>query len=141
MKGRKPLPLDLACALCNIICDFLVSCGGNYHRVTATLQEKVLLCLASRQFVIKIKDNDIKYFCCWFRVDEEGMDCLKERILPTNVFEGDRVYICELGLSKGQSIKEVINRLYKQNPDAKEAFWHRPRKQDRVFQFKLRSGK
>ena len=135
---NKPIPLEIAIPLCEAVCRFLLSCGGNYERVTAELQQKLLLCIASRQFIIKIRGDDIKYFCCWFKLDKERAEMVRDRVLPTDVFNGDIVYISEIASTEG--MREIVKRLYKLNPEAKEVFWHRPVKGDKVFHFKVRGN-
>lgn len=141
MHDIKPLPIDTACLVCDMVCDFLIECGGSYKRVTPSLQEKILVCLASRQFIIKVRDGQVKQFACWFRINEDDVDDVVNRILPLDVFTGNIVYVSEIGNMEGKrGMCEIAQRMRKMNPDAKEVFWHRPVKGDKVFHFKVRGN-
>jgi hypothetical protein len=122
-----------------MICAFLLKCG--YPNITGELQEKIIMCLVYHQFIIKIRDGDIKYFACWFRIEPEDKELIEQYILPEEVQRGSLVYICDLGNTEGtRGMYEMIKTIRKKTVGAKGVFWHRPSKDNKLFYFPSQRG-
>lgn len=136
------LDFDRADMLCGMICDFLVSCGGPYKEVTGDMQRKILVCIASRQFIIKIRDGKIRYFACWLKVKPENIEMVKERVLPYDVFTGSIMYVAEAANRDGKrGMAEMVRRIRAAGKGMQGVFWHRPSKEDTVYHFPSQKGK
>lgn len=139
----KILPFEIAEKLCDRICNFLVEMGGPYKEITGRMQDNVLVCLASRQFVIRILGTgDIQYFACWFKIKPEDVEGMKERVKPYDVYTGTVMYVVEAGNRMGKrGMAEMVRKIRGRAEGMKGVFWHRPTKADQVFDFPSQKGK
>lgn len=139
----KILPFHIADALCNRICAFLVEMGGAYTRLTPEVQQSVLIAMYSRQFVIRISGNgDIQYFACWWCVHPKDVDALRERVKPVDIYTGTVMYVVEAGNRMGRrGMIEMVKRIRDRAVGMRGVFWHRPTKEDRVYDFPSQKGK
>ncbi len=128
--------------LCDRICDFLVKQGGPYHYVTRRLQENVIVCLASNQFVIEIDGGDIQFFAAYFRIRPEDVEGMAEHIRPVDVYTGSIMYVVECGNKAGKrGMTEICKRLRVKGSGMKGIFWHRQAKADKLHYFPSQKGK
>jgi hypothetical protein len=138
----KPLPFPVVSRLCDEIYDFLLECGGAYKDINGHTQENIIVALASRQFLIKITQEGIRYFICWYRLKPEDVEGMKERVKPVDIYTGSVMYVAEIGNKDGkQGMAEICKRLRAAGKGMKGIFWHRPEKEDRVFDFPSQRGK
>jgi len=106
------------------------------------MQESVLACLASRQFIIRIDGKgDIQYFACWFKIHPDDVEGMKERVRPYDVYTGSVMYVVEAGNKLGKrGMVEMVKKIRAKAEGMKGVFWHRPTKQDKVFDFPSQKG-
>lgn len=125
-----------ASALLDEVTNFFGAQGGAYQRVTGTVQENVLFCLAARQYVY----SPGRYFACYFRVWPQDVDSLKERVRPVDVVSGPVMYVAEAACLPG-AMKDMIVALRKGAKGwGAGVFWHRPARKDRVAFFPSQRG-
>lgn len=138
----KILPVEIAVPLCDRICDFLMSCGGAYHKLTGTMQETILACLASRQFIIRIDGKgDIQYFACWFKLKPEDVEGMKERVRPYDIYSGSYMYVVEAGNKMGKKgMADMVKKIRARAEGMQGVFWHRPTKKDKIYDFPSQKG-
>jgi hemolysin-activating ACP:hemolysin acyltransferase len=138
----KIIPFLIAEQLCDKICHFLLAMGGAYHKLTGEMQENILVCLASRQFVIRIDGKGyIQYFACWFKIHPDDVEGMKERVRPYDVYTGSVMYVVEAGNKLGKrGMVEMVKKIRAKAEGMKGVFWHRPTKQDKVFDFPSQKG-
>lgn len=128
--------------LCDRICDFLISCGGAYKRLTGEMQWNVLHALGTRQFVMKEKDGEILYFASFWKIQPGAVQSVLSRIKPADLIYGSVVYVSEAA-NKGRrkDLAEMITGIRKQAGNAQGVLWHRPAKADKAYYFTRQKGK
>lgn len=132
---------DEALTLGDRICDFLVSCGGPYKRVTGTMQLNVADALGSQQYVMREENGEIVYFAAYWRVRREDVEGVMDRVKPLELATGSVMYVSEAGNKGGPAaMAEIVKRLRKQAPWGRGLFWHRAAKHDQVQHFPSQRG-
>lgn len=133
---------DEILALGDRVCDFLLSCGGAYKKLTGELQENVFYSLGSGQYVIGITGGKIIYFASYWKVRPEDVEGVMERVKPLDLSAGTVMYISEAGNKAGKrGMTEIVKRLRGQAQGMKGLFWHRPCKQDQIYYFPSQKGR
>lgn len=123
------------------ICDFLVKSGGAYKRLTGDIQLNVFHALGSRQYVIKEENGEIVYFACYWKVHKEDLESVMERMRPPDISHGTVIYVAEAGNTGGRrGMTDMIRSLRAAMPEFKGALWHRPTKEDHVYNFQRQRG-
>ena len=77
--------------LFNEVMGFLQECGGPYKEIEGYVQEHVISCLATGQFLYS-KD---RYFVCWWLVTKEGLKDIENHLRPDVLTNGEIMYIPE----------------------------------------------
>jgi len=131
-----------ALALADRICEFLVSCGGNYGHVSNEMQWNVIHALASDQFSMKEVAGEIVYFVSFWKIQPEDVEKIQHRIKPSDIIRGSVVYVSEAG-NKGtrKDLAEMITGIRLKTSNCTGVIWHRPVKQDKVYYFARQKGK
>jgi hypothetical protein len=124
------------------ICDFLVSCGGAYNRLTQAMQWNVFFALGSGQYALKEENGEVVCFISFWRIHHADVESVAERVKPLDLVRGPVVYISEMG-NKGtrKDMADIITEVRELVPKAEGVFWHRPAKGDRLYHFPLQRGK
>lgn len=136
-----PLPLEIVDSLSVRIFAFLQSLSGTYKNITVLTQQSIIVCLMSRQFVIRIKDGEIQYFVCWFKIKPEEVEGMKERVRPVDIYSGSYMYVVEAGNKMGKrGMAEMVKKIRAKAEGMQGVFWHRPAKADKVFDFPSQKG-
>jgi hypothetical protein len=77
-----------------------------------------------------------------FKIKPEDVESMKERVRPVDCFSGSVLYIVECGNVDGkEGMYEIRKRLRKLAKGMRGVFWHRPTKEDKVFDFPSQKGK
>ena len=138
-----PLPFEKATVLCDRICAFLLECGPPYGTITAEVESNILGAIASKQFVIKIKEGEIRYFAGYFKVKPEHVDLISQRTIPAgyDLFQGSIMYVTEAANKDGRKgMAEIIRRLRKKATGMQGVFWHRPKHDDKIMWYPRQRG-
>lgn len=137
------MTFDQADTLCGRIIAFLRSLGGPYPEMDeGYLQRVVLECLATRQFVLRIDREGIRYFACWWWLDRERLDAFlsddpEQRVFPDDIRSGPFFYVVEVG-SRGEDgdARQMIRRLRNAAKGMQESYWHQAHRNHRVCRWK-----
>lgn len=141
--SRKALILtfDQADRLLVMISDLFTVCGGVYSELNGTIEENIITALATRQFVIGIKDGQVQYFVSYWRVQQPHLPGLAERVKPPTLYRGGVMYVTEAANRAGrQGMNEIRRKLRAQAPWIDGITWHRPAKQDKFSSFPAKGG-
>lgn len=130
------MTFEAANTLLDEITNFLKSCGGVYKTVSGITQENIMVCLVSGQYVYYPN----KYFACFFKVTDNDIEGLKERVRPLDVFTGKIFYIAEAASRNRFAMYEMVKAIRAKGRGCKGVFWHRPAKQDKVYFFPSQHG-
>jgi len=112
---------------------FMRQQGGHYpYRTDEYLQWCVLSTLATGQFIIRIDGKGIRYFACWYWLDDEQLEKIlpenpEHRTRPTNINSGPNLYLPEV-VSRGETgdTLEIMKKIRKRTGRVfKNAYWHR----------------
>jgi len=79
-----------------------------------------------------------RYFACYWCVRPEDVPAVQARVKPLDITNGSVMYVAEAASKVG--LAEVVKRLRKQAVGMKGLFWHRPAKQDKVYNFPSQEG-
>lgn len=135
------IEFEEAYRLADRIYGFLTSCGGTYENITAEAEWNILFALGSGQYVLKEENGEIVYFVSYWKVRQEDVDGVMERVKPLELKTGNVMYISEAGNKLGKKgMAEIIKRLREQAVGMQGLFWHRPAKDDQVFHFPSQKG-
>lgn len=107
------MTLDEANALTDEVTDFLLSCGGIYGQLTGTLQEEVLFCLATGQYLLERSiDGAICHFLCYWKVAPADVELIQDGVMPQERVSGSVLYIVEHGNKTGlRGLRDSIKAL------------------------------
>lgn len=96
------LTFEQADKLCDEIVDFLRRSGGYYQQMDeyiGILQTNVLLCLATRQFILHRNEiGSITGFICWWYIKPEDITYIRSFKRPSDITSGDLMYVVECGI-------------------------------------------
>lgn len=131
----SPPPFEVADKLASEIISFLLECGGVYDQEYPRVYENLFFAIATGQFFYKRNC----YFVCYWRVQPNDVENVKNRVEINNKTHGPIMYVVECGM-EGRYMKEMISRLRKKAKGMKGVFWHRPAKNDAVFDYPSQKG-
>lgn len=121
--------------LCARIIAFMRKRGGPYTDMPQDyLQWVILTTLAANQFVVRIDRHGVRYFACWFWLDDTDMERAKRRERPENIHGGNNLYVAEV-VSRGEpgDAVQMIRRIRKRCEHlAKNAYWHQHTRNNRL---------
>lgn len=128
--------------LFEMICQGLIESGGPYKEpLSVRTQENILIALAHGNFVIKIRSWQVRWFAAFWRVAPRDIDKVRQRTAEIDRMNGTAIYVCEAMNKDGiKGMTEIRKAIRKKAGDAKGVFWHRPVKQDKVFNFPRQKG-
>jgi hemolysin-activating ACP:hemolysin acyltransferase len=134
------MDFEQADKLCTRIIDFSVEQGGPYPDMDkGYLQWVILSALGSSQFVIKIDRQGIRYFACWWWMNQEALDDFHAtREIPRSIDCGNLLYVAEV-ISRGvkNDAREMIRRIRKScELFTIKAYWHQPHRASRLCSWK-----
>lgn len=118
-------------ALGDEICDFMEEM---YGKLQAEVVYNIFWSLGTGHYVWKPGE----YFACYWCVQPEDVPDVRARIKPLDITHGSVMYVAEAASKVG--LAEVVKRLRKQAVGMKGLFWHRPAKQDKVYNFPSQQG-
>lgn len=124
------MTFEEADAICSELITWLRSRGGPYPTMDeGYLQTVILSALATGQYVMKRDDEDIRYFACYWLLDQASFDAFDAaRTLPKSFNCGTIMYVAEVASRgvKGDS-RELIHRLNDLTREQRAAIcWHQP---------------
>jgi|LGVE01.1.fsa_nt_gb hemolysin-activating ACP:hemolysin acyltransferase len=138
------MTFEQADKLAQQIIAFMRQMGGPYTDLSEEyLQWTVLGALSTGQFVLRIDGKGIRYFACWWWLDDEQLGLVKpedptHRIRPQNIRSGPNVYVAEVA-SRGEpgDGTQLVRRIYKKvKPHMKNAYWHQAHRKHRLCTLK-----
>lgn len=91
----------------------------------ASVQENILEALATGQYVLLTEGGEIKAFGSWWRLDDEGLDAMRNGMKPHTRHRGEHVFITEATACKGWMGRLV--RALRQANGKRYASWYRPK--------------
>lgn len=120
------MPFEEAERLFFEIRDFLISCGGDYSDFGRFDEDlHILTCLAANQYLWEPN----RYFVCWWMLDKNDMQLVKQHRLPGSITTGSNMWILECGCKQG--MRELVRSIRKHGKQG--VHWHRANKGMRDF--------
>lgn len=119
--------------LCDDVLAFLLSTGGAYAEINSEIELNVLECVTLGQYVWT---GDC--FLCWWKIQPEDIENLKQRIKPTDRINGSVLYVVECACTG--NLRQVIKKV-RSKVNGQGVLWHRPMKQDKVYYFPSQKGR
>lgn len=120
-----------------VIYEAFKASGGAYENgVSRKTQENIVIALATDQFVIKIRDGQVKWFAAWRRV--EDVEHTEQREYSDSPLAGDMICVTEAICTDG--MMEMVRAIRKKCKGLKGCMWHRPAKNDRFHAFLRQKG-
>jgi hypothetical protein len=124
-----PPPICLTLMLVFEIHDFLQECGGIYQNKTARVEENLILCISTGQFLWKKGE----YFVGYWKVNKGDIDGLFEEIRPSDICSGSSMYVVECGCKNRKGMVEIVRKLRKAGKGLKGVYWNREGKTPKLF--------
>lgn len=95
------------------------------YEVDEDVQKNIILALASGQYSIgRSRRKNIKWFTCWWKLDEHGLDCVLHRLRPPYIVGGNNLYGVEFAVKPG-FIKDACKDFRKKGAPYTGIYWHR----------------
>ena len=116
-----PPPFEVADSLRENIQGFLKDCGGIYETQGERVEMGILLCIATGQFYYKKNE----YFVSWWKVHEEDLPSIFDKVIPGNIANGNALYIVECGCKNPRHMVKIRSRLRKMAVGLKGVYWQR----------------
>lgn len=113
------------------ICDFMES---EYGPLQASVVYNIFWALGTGHYVWE----EDQYFACWWRIEPEDVQDVKDRIKPLDIAHGSVMYVAEMASTVG--VAKVVQAIRKQATGMKGVFWHRPAKKDKIYNFPSQMG-
>lgn len=141
------MTFEQADKLAQRIITFMRKMGGPYPDLSDEyLQWCVLGALSTRQFVLRIDAKGIRYFACWWWLDDLQLERMKPedpglRIRPVNIRSGPNLYVAEVA-SRGEpgDGRQLIRRIRTlTSKHFKNAYWHRVQSGNKFRTFRKES--
>ncbi|KAB0668940.1 hypothetical protein F6V30_13970 [Oryzomonas sagensis] len=104
---------EAAEALRQEIMEFMQSCGGIYEGYSRRLEERVIISLASDQYILyRDAAGKIEHYLCYWKVRSDEIQDVLDGVTPVDIYYGSVLFVAEHGNKAGmKSMRRAIREL------------------------------